>query len=165
MKVFWLFGTAIPALAMVAAIAVPMPMKLVYNASKSAPLGFYWVDQQAAPRQEFVLVYVPKRVRDLVEKREYLPSGIPLIKRVVGIAGDTVCRRGRTILINGVTVAVAKMKDNKGRALPNWQGCHVLTAGEIFLLQDHPQSFDGRYFGPVKQSLIIGRAIRLQFSW
>jgi len=165
MKVFWLLGTAIPALAMVAAIAVPMPVKLIYNGSKSAPLGFYWVDQQAASRQEFVLVYVPKRVRELIEKRKYLPAGTPLIKRVVGIAGDTVCRRGRTILINGVAVSIANMNDNKGRALPNWQGCHVLNAGEVFLLQDHPQSFDGRYFGPIKRSLIIGRAIRLQFPW
>jgi len=165
MKMFWLLGTAIPALAMAFVTAVPMPVKLIYNGSKSAPLGFYWVDQQAASRQEFVLAYVPKRVRGLVEKRKYLPLGIPLIKRIIGIAGDTVCRRGRTILFNGVTVAIANMKDNKGRVLPNWQGCLVLTTGEVFLLQDHPQSFDGRYFGPVKRSLIIGRAIRLQFPW
>jgi len=75
MKVFWLFGTAIPALAMAFVTAVPMPVKLIYNGSKSAPLGFYWVDQQAASRQEFVLVYVTKRVRGLVEKLKYLLPG------------------------------------------------------------------------------------------
>ena len=144
---------------------LPMPVKLTYNGSKSAPLGFYWIDQQAAIRQELVLVHVPNRVRDLVERLQYLPPGIPLIKRVIGIAGDTICRRGLTILINNVTVADARMNDSKGRVLPNWQGCQVLANDEVFLLQDHPQSFDGRYFGPVKRSLIIGRAKKLRFLW
>ena len=33
--------------------------------------------------------------------------------------------------------------------MPDWHGCHILTEQTVFLLQDHPQSFDGRYFGPV----------------
>ncbi|CAN0597380.1 unnamed protein product, partial [Laminaria digitata] len=31
--------------------------------------------------------------------------------------------------------------------------------------QDHPKSFDGRYFGPIDRRLIIGRARLLRFSW
>jgi len=32
-------------------------------------------------------------------------------------------------------------------------------------LQDHPQSFDGRYFGPVDRRLVIGRATMLRLPW
>lgn len=165
MKVFWLSGTALSVLALIIAAAVPMPIKLIYNGSESAPLGFYWIDHQAVNRHDYVLVQVPKHVRDLVKNRQYLPFGIPLIKSVVGVSGDTVCRNGLEIIINTVTVAVARNLDKKGRALPNWQGCHVLTAGDVFLLQDHHLSFDGRYFGPVKPSLIIGRALKLWVPW
>lgn len=165
MKAFWLSGVAIPVLALVFAAAVPVPVKLIYNGSKSAPLGLYWIDKQVVNRHDYVLLQVPQRVRDLVEKRQYLPSGIPLIKRVVGIVGDTICRRGLQVLINGVTVAVARRFDKKGRTLPSWQGCHVLNADEVFLIQYHHLSFDGRYFGPVKRSQIIGRALKLRFPW
>lgn len=165
MKVFWLFGTAISVLTLMFAAMVSVPIKLIYNGSESAPLGLYWVDQMAVNRHDYVLVQVPKHVRGLVENRQYLPIGIPFIKRVVGVAGDTVCRYGFKILIGEVTVAVARKIDKKGRVLPNWQGCHVLTADEVFLLQDHHLSFDGRYFGPVNRSLIIGHAVKLRFLW
>ena len=40
--------------------------------------------------------------------------------------------------------------------MPVWSGCRVLKDGEVFLLADHPKSFDGRYFGVTKTSRIIG---------
>jgi len=158
-------GTAIPVLALAVASFVSLPKKLIYNASESAPIGFYWIDNERVSRGDYVLVRVPKRVRKLLETRRYLPPDVPLIKRVVGVAGDKICRRGQEILIDGVSIAMAQRSDRLGRELPEWQGCYTLSNDQIFLLQDHPQSFDGRYFGPVKRSLVIGRAIKLRFPW
>jgi conjugative transfer signal peptidase TraF len=158
-----LLGTAISVLALTIASVISLPKKLVYNASASAPIGFHWIDQERVSRGDYVFVRLPKRVRKLVEERRYLPPDVPLIKRVVGIAGDKICRRGQDILINGITVAVAQRSDGLGRELPKWQGCHILMKDNVFLLQDHPQSFDSRYFGPVDQRLIIGRATKLRF--
>jgi len=158
-----LFWTAIPVLALATASFFSLPKKLIYNASASAPIGFYWLDQERVSRGDYVLARVPERVRVLIEDRGYLPSEIPLIKRVMGVAGDKICRRGQEILINGVTVAVAQRSDGLGRKLPKWQGCHILTKDNFLLLQDHPQSFDSRYFGPIGRRLIIGRATRLRF--
>ena len=163
MKVFWLFGTAIPVLALAVVSSVNLPKKLIYNASESASIGFYWIDQERVSRGDYALSRVPKRVRNLVETRQYLPSDVPLIKRVMGIEGDEICRRGREILVDRATIAMAQITDRLGRELPQWQGCYTISADQVFLLQNHPQSFDGRYFGPVKRSLIIGRATRLQF--
>ncbi len=160
-----LFLTAIPVLSLAIASAISLPKKLIYNASASAPIGFYWIDQERVSRGDYVFVRLPERAQKLVQERRYLPPNIPLIKRVVGVAGDKICRRGQEILINGVTVAVAQKSDSLGRELPKWQGCHILTKDAVFLLQDHPLSFDSRYFGPIDRRLIIGRATRLRAPW
>lgn len=156
-----LFCTAVPVLALAVASLVRLPEMLIYNASASAPIGFYWLDDRAIGPGDYVFVRVPERVRQLVEERRYLPPEVPLIKRVAAVGGDQVCRHGLEILINGTAVAVAQEADSSGRSLPDWQGCSLLTAQTVLLLQDHPRSFDGRYFGPVETATIIGRATPL----
>lgn len=165
MKCALLFGTAIPALALAVASVDRLPKKLIYNASASAPIGFYWIDHKPISRGDYVYVRVPERVRNIVIVRGYLPPDVPLLKRVVGLNGDRICRQLGEISVNGAVVAIAKSRDGQGREMPDWHGCHILTEQTVFLLQDHPQSFDGRYFGPVDRGLIIGRATRLRFPW
>ena len=160
-----LLATAIPVLALGLASAVSLPRKLIYNASESASIGFYWIDQQPISRGDYVYVRVPERVRDIVIERGYLQPDVPLLKRVVGSNGDRICRVGPEVSVNGTVVVTAKRHDGLGREMPVWQGCHMLHERRVFLLQDHPQSFDGRYFGPLDRRLIIGRATRLRLPW
>lgn len=138
-----------------------LPPLLVYNGSESAPIGFYWVDGGPVAKGIFVLVRVPGNVRTLVERRGYLPPDVPLIKRVVGVEGDEICRFGQWVLVNGRRVAEAQWADGAGRPMPVWNGCETLNQSRIFLLQQHPQSFDGRYLGPLDSSLVIGRVTAL----
>jgi conjugative transfer signal peptidase TraF len=165
MKVILLSIMVISVLIIGGISTVKMPIKLVYNGSASAPLGFYWVDQKPIKQNDFVLISLPKHLQDLVERRHYLPPNVPLIKRVESVVGDVICRKNLDITINGVTVAAAKIADRMGRGMPVWKGCYVLSENQVFLLQDHPLSFDGRYFGPMNRSLILGRAIRVQLPW
>ena len=162
MRHFSLIVTFVSLGAIGVASAFDMPTKLVYNASASAPIGFYWVDQETVLRGDTVLVRLPKHVRELVETRQYLPPDVPLIKRVMGIEGDKICRGGQEVLINNVTTVVALNEDDQGRKLPVWSGCITLGLNSFFLLQSHPKSFDGRYFGPIDRTLIIGRARKLE---
>ena len=165
MRIVALSAITIPVLALAAASIAELPTKLVYNGSASVRIGFYWIDEAPVGRGDFVLMDVPERVRSLVETRRYVPPGVPLIKRIVAVGGDEICRRKREILLDGVTVAVARNEDRSGRPLPAWQGCRVLREDQIFVLQPHPDSFDGRYFGPVDRSLVIGRATWLRLPW
>lgn len=165
MKLALLLGTAIPVLALGLASAVNLPTKLIYNASESAPIGFYWIDQEPISRGDYVYVRASERVRNLIIEREYLPPDVPLVKRVVGLTGDRICRAGVEVSVNGTVVETAKKRDGLGREMPGWHGCHIVTGRTVFLLQDHPWSFDGRYFGPVDRRLIIGRATPVLFSW
>lgn len=42
------------------------------------------------------------------------------------------------------------------QAVVGWRGCRVLAEGEVLLLGDTADSFDGRYWGPVSVQLIEG---------
>jgi conjugative transfer signal peptidase TraF len=81
------------------------------------------------------------------------PDGsMPLMKRVVGVAGDLVTATDAGIEINGQPVPNSRPLDldTNGRALPHLRGCFGLKQGEIWAAGEHPNSFDSRYFGPVK---------------
>jgi signal peptidase I len=93
-----------------------------------------------------------------LDRRGVLPRGKLLIKRVVAAAGDAVCRRDGTVLVNDEVIAQAKSNDSTGEPLPSWQGCASLHEGQVFLLGDTAGSYDGRYFGVTRASEIIGRA-------
>lgn len=140
---------------------VPTPW-LVWNASASAPIGFYWRVAGAPSRGDLVLARAPVWARRLAAERRYLPMGVPILKRVVAVAGDVVCASGDTIVIDGRLVAHRLTSDRMGRPLPQWEGCETIGAGEFFLLMaDMPDSFDGRYFGVTERRDIIGRLVPL----
>ncbi|MGX5829302.1 S26 family signal peptidase [Mesorhizobium sp. 43Arga] len=89
-----------------------------------------------------------------------LPRGVPLLKHVLALGGQMVCRRGAAIIAHGKIYGTALEHDSKGRPLPAWRGCHVLADGEVFLMNwDVADSFDSRYFGPLPITNIVGRAV------
>ncbi|HEY5238261.1 MAG TPA: S26 family signal peptidase, partial [Rhizomicrobium sp.] len=134
----------------------------IYNASASAPTGFYAVRPKSPLfRGELVLATAPFWARTLAAERGYLPLEVPVVKRIAALSGDVVCADASSISING-TVKVFRLKsDRKGRALPNWIGCKRLGPDDVFLLMPHPESFDGRYFGVISASQISGRLVAL----
>jgi len=134
---------------------------LVWNASASVPLGLYRIQPGPVRRGELVLIRLPPDIADLADRRGYLPKSAYLIKYVVGVGSDRVCRLGDRILVNGVFAARALRRDRSGRRMPVWHGCRTLALDEVFLLARDPQSFDSRYFGPVPVSAVVGRAVLL----
>lgn len=132
---------------------------LVWNASASAPIGLYRIEQNRDPEiGDFVLVKPDQSLENFIISRGYLPENIPLLKRVAALSGDEICRDAQAIFINEIRVADAKCSDSKGRELPSWSGCFRLQPDEIFLLNDPENSLDGRYFGATNVSDVIGVA-------
>jgi conjugative transfer signal peptidase TraF len=144
-------------------IALPPLPRLVWNASASAPIGLYAVSPGAVlKRGDMVIAWLPAEARQLAASRHYLPSNVPLVKRVVGIGGDTICAVERVVTLNGRPIATRRGADTAGRPLPAWQGCIRLGPGMVFLLMtEAPDSFDGRYFGPTLAQDVIGKATPL----
>jgi conjugative transfer signal peptidase TraF len=152
-------GLALGAVILGATIIAPPIPRLVWNASASAPIGLYLITPGAQIESgDMVVARLPLRTRDLAASRHYLPVNVPLVKRVVAIAGDEICALATSIYRDGRWIAARKTGDGRGRTMPRWQGCHILRGGQVFLLMDAPDSFDGRYFGITDPADIIGKA-------
>lgn len=150
-----------------ASFASPLP-RLTYNPSDSVAIGWYRIEpfdphtallSRPLSVDSIVLVPLPAAAAALAAQRGYLPTRIPLLKRVGAVAPQEVCIVGRSVRIDGVPVAAALPSDRMGRPLPSWQQCRRLEPGELFLLSvTNPASFDSRYFGPVRASSVLGLA-------
>jgi conjugative transfer signal peptidase TraF len=152
----------------VALVALPatgiLPPRLLYNPSESAPPGWYRViPWDGVSRGDLVVSNLPEKASKLASTRHYLAPGVPVIKTVWALEGDRVCEIDGVLEINGTPTVRLLPGDRLGRALPSpWNGCRQLKPGEVLLLSDRtPDSFDGRYFGAVRESDIIGRAVWL----
>src|SRR6516225_10476017 len=139
--------------------AKPMP-RFVWNASESVPLGLYSVEPVGKLAvTNLVVAMPPDPLATFLAERGYLPFGVPLIKRILALPGQSVCRNELAIIVDGIETGTALAHDRRGRALPLWQGCRVIAQGEVFLMNwDEPASLDGRYFGPIPLHAIVGRA-------
>ena len=163
----YVMATAIAASAFAAAfvaiaVANPLP-RAIWNASASAPIGLYRIHPDRDPAiGALVAVAPPERLAHWLSTRGYLPEGVPLLKHVAAKAGQRTCRIGDAVSVDGRRVAIARARDGQGRPLPVWQGCRTLRSGELLLLNPaHPDSLDGRYFGPLPASAVIGCATPL----
>lgn len=133
---------------------------VVYNASPSVPEGFYRLRRtERLAIGDLVVVRVPEAYQDLLSDRGYLPPGVPLIKRVAGLAGDHVCTRNGVVFLNGRPLVLALERDGEGRPIPLWRGCRHLHDNEFFaVIQEVQTSLDSRYFGPLDHDLAVGKA-------
>lgn len=151
------------AIATVIASGGPTAPRLVWNASASVPIGFYTIaraDRLEVP--DLVAVMPPESVSAFMVARGYVARDVPLLKHVLGLPGQRLCRDGRAITVDGIEMGEARDRDSRSRDLPVWQGCRTIAEGEIFLMNlDVGDSLDGRYFGPFPASAVIGRAIPL----
>ena len=157
-------GIAAAAVALVAASCSPKFPRLVWNASPSIPMGFYWIESGTPRRGEIAAIRLPPALADLAARRQYLPLDAVLLKPVVAAEGAIVCRVGSRIVVNGKQLATSLSHDAVGRRLPSWQGCHRLQRGEFFVVAPGKQSFDGRYFGRITAQYILGRALSLSVN-
>ena len=137
----------------------PVP-KLLWNVTASVPTGLYRLRSiEGLHVGDIVAVRLPIATARFLAQRGSLPLGVPLLKPVAAVGGQTVCRTGLRITIDGATVAVAKTADDRGRPLPVWQGCQRLSVGQVFVMNPAvPTSLDSRYFGALPLSSVLGSA-------
>jgi signal peptidase I len=100
----------------------------------------------------------------------YEQGGVPFIKRVIGLPGDTVSLENGRVFVkpaDGSAVPLSEpyvVKASGGTAptVPrDAEGTSEWTvpAGEYFVMGDNrPESQDSRFFGPIERDSIVGRA-------
>ncbi len=144
------------------AFSPPAPW-LIWNATASTPTGLYVLRPVGQIRSlELVALRPPEPIASYLADGGFLPKGVLLLKHVMAMRGQTVCRADDAVAVDDVEVGAARSRDHLGRPLPRWSGCRTLHPGEVFLMNPTaPDSLDGRYFGPLPVSSIIARAVPL----
>lgn len=127
------------------------------NLSSSMPYGVYRYDDTPPVRGGLAAVCLPEGWSALARERGYIRSGEcpdgsqPLLKRVVGLAGDVVLIGPEGIAVNGRLQLHSRLlaTDRRGRPLFSRLSEGTIPPGQALLLAPTKGSFDGRYFGLV----------------
>src|SRR5258708_26666371 len=101
------------------------------------------------------LFHAPER-GDIIILQEPDQPGRDLIKRVIGLPGDTIKLDGTNVWVNGTELNEPYITQKSN------PGANTLTvpANEYFVMGDNrPVSEDSRYFGFVPKDYVVGRAI------
>ena len=133
----------------------------------------------------------PKRNDIVVFRSHHQEPQIDLVKRLVGMPGDTLSMQDGVLLLNGRPAAEPYVKHTDvgydgGDPGMEWQKSHlvdsvraepyyptrdnwgpvVVPEGSYFMMGDNrEQSLDSRYWGFVPRSDMMGRAVALYFSY
>jgi signal peptidase I len=127
-------------------------------------LAYKWGEPQRGdivvfrdPREPEIEESIPEAViRSVLEAVGVRTRGSDdLIKRVIGLPGDSIVIQGNQIVINGDPLVEPYLEDVE---MPD-EGPFLVAEGEVFLMGDNRNaSFDSRRFGPVPLDDLIGQA-------
>ena len=165
-------GTAIGGAAVLALGVACYAAGARVNTTKSIPVGLYWASSAPVEKGAYVM-FCPPQVGVFGDAKErgyigggFCPGGYGyLMKKVLAAKADAVTVADDGVRVNGALLPLsAPLKTDKaGRPLPRYQtSSYELGNSEVLLMSDvSGTSFDGRYFGPLAASTVIGRAIPL----
>lgn len=135
------------------------------NMTHSLPNGFYLItdDTNASlvefcPEGQFARLSAARGYRT----RGICPDGAaPILKPVVARPGDTVEVSPEGIRVNGTLLpkTAPQSVDSAGRPLTAWPtGLYHVRPGSLWVASTyHPDSFDSRYFGPIRAEIVRHR--------
>jgi signal peptidase I len=87
-----------------------------------------------------------------------------LLKYVAAHEGDEYCLDfENTLWVNAFPVAQKSIVKYHGE-LPTESLCQTLKKDELLVLGEHPNSYDSRYFGPIKRDQVIAQ-VELALAW
>ncbi len=107
------------------------------NISPSEPRGLWRLTDEPLRRGAYVVLKMP-------------------LKQIAALNGDTVRNTPEGSYINGKLWPHSGIPAGVRDHFP--YGYHVLHAGEVWVLGNHPLSWDSRYFGPVPEALVASTA-------
>lgn len=149
------------------------------NRTNSLPKGLYWSVPKTPERGDIVAFWPdgsePFR---LARDRGYILPGVYnkqggvgyglMLKRLMGLPGDTVSITDDGVIVNGILLPNTKplIQDNIGDPLPVVRiDNQLLSEHEALFVSDHlPRSYDARYFGIQDMRQIVEVVVPV-FTW
>lgn len=142
------------------AVSIAIPAFLfIENVTPSIPLGIYVRSFESIRVGSIVAFPVPACLRAYTSHWPAVDAWAArnnLMKPVVGVAGDTICRDAATNIfsVNGRALGMAAAAGHDGVPLPSWTGCTTLSADQIAVFADCPLCLDSRFFGALPRSTV-----------
>jgi len=155
----------------VAVVGVPIAIawigNLRINLTPSEPLGLWRIEpmDRAANIGDLIFICPPQTsVFAAARDRGYLRAGLcpawvaPLIKMVAATSGQHVTVTTSVVIDNRpLANSNVRARDGAGRPLAPWSG-GTIPPGHLYLHSPLTGSYDSRYFGPVPETGVLGRA-------
>ena len=136
------------------------------NFTHSAPYGLYRLipaHPPAAIHGRFVTIDPAA----IPSSKTYNPLQAPMMKRVIGTAGDVISLDGSYLAISGRSLglqSIVHTRDNSGKALSHPNYPVTVPIGSIWVMSDNSFGWDSRYFGPVALKDVMAFAEPI-FTW
>ena len=97
-------------------------------------------------------------VQDIGKDLGLVPRTDVLVKRVIGLPGDTVEGHDGHIYVNGRLLLEPYLPPSSMAVTPDFP-THTVPKGDLWVMGDNRMnSYDSKYFGPIKKSSVVGRA-------
>lgn len=89
-----------------------------------------------------------------------------LLKDIAAMSGDAISSDGVYVYRNGLKIPLSKIHkaDSKGSAVAQVNYPLIVPERSVWLSSRHNQGYDSRYFGPIPNSAVIGKAVLL-WAW
>lgn len=133
-----------------------------WNHTPSIPVGLYLRTWEEVHVGSTVAFPAPEKARQYAVAHGGQGHPTKFIKPLVAGPGDEICvfttETGSWLIIDNRAVVSIRDKDREGNDIPRFMDddCRRLQADEWFPLGHHPDSYDGRYFGPIRNADILG---------
>jgi len=145
-------------------LAIPgfiLPSKLVFSFGNSVKYKLFWkVSEGELPYDDYVVVKMPKE--------DPFAKGVNIVKRAGCLAGDELLVKGKDYYCirkegkRSIFLGTAKERTRNGMKVDQFNPCGggnecrvKVPEGHIFVIGDHNDSYDSRYFGWVPYERII----------
>lgn len=150
----------------VAVIFLASLFYFIFDIGSAAPPGLSMAPLFAAHDKYLILRWWTKINRyDIVLVQEPDRDDRLLIKRVVGLPGETLELKKGKLFVNGKPLPEPYIKNTKQRGVENYiirSGSARITIPEksyFFLGDNRDNSYDSRYFGPLHEKHIQGKIL------
>lgn len=133
-----------------------LPGRISVTLTPSVKHRVWWLskDTSYVRHGQYVLFHLPSSSLAGMSVPETVITGqdIRVIKRVGCDEGEELKRKGRDFYCGEEYLGQAKERSQQGEPLTPFPFSGKIPSGKVFLVGDHPDSFDSRYFGLVEKS-------------